>query len=117
MTLFTKPSNVIVYVPMKKQDSQANLHRDDVRIRPLAPRDRSAIEDMVIASGKFNDVEVATALELVDEALRKGEESGYIFAVLETGNEKTRVRGYACYGPVPLTQGAYDLYWIVVEPA
>lgn len=25
--------------------------------------------------------------------------------------------GYACYGPVPLTQGVYDLYWIVVDPS
>ena len=27
------------------------------------------------------------------------------------------VKGYACYGPVPLTQGVYDLYWIVVDPS
>jgi ribosomal protein S18 acetylase RimI-like enzyme len=24
--------------------------------------------------------------------------------------------GYACFGPHPLTEGAYDLYWIVVDP-
>ena len=24
--------------------------------------------------------------------------------------------GYACFGPHPLTQGTYDLYWIVVDP-
>lgn len=72
---------------------------------------------MVVSSGKFNDIEIATALELVEEALVGGEESGYIFAVLETGNTNTKVRGYACYGPVPLTEGVYDLYWIVVDPA
>ena len=93
------------------------IPQDEVRIRPLEPRDRSPIEDMVISSGKFNDVEIATALELVEEALEEGEESGYIFAVLETGDTHTKVRGYACYGPVPLTQGVYDLYWIVVDPA
>jgi len=27
------------------------------------------------------------------------------------------LRGFACYGPIPLTQGVYDLYWIVVDPA
>lgn len=102
---------------MKKQDDQENTLRDDMRIRPLEPHDRFPIEDMVVSSGMFNDVEIATALELVEEALEEGEESGYIFAVLETGKENTRVRGYACYGPVPLTQGVYDLYWIVVEPA
>ena len=89
----------------------------EVHIRRLERRDRPVIEKMVISTAKFNEGEVATALELVDEALGRGEESGYFFAVLEHGNKHPVVRGYACYGPVPLTQGAYDLYWIVVDPA
>ncbi len=24
--------------------------------------------------------------------------------------------GYTCFGPHPLTEGTYDLYWIVVDP-
>jgi ribosomal protein S18 acetylase RimI-like enzyme len=88
-----------------------------VHIRQLEPSDRPFIEKMVISTGKFTDVEVATALELVDEALARGEESGYFFAVLEHGDKHPTVQGYACYGPVPLTQGAYDLYWIAVDPA
>jgi len=24
--------------------------------------------------------------------------------------------GYICYGPAPMTEGTYDLYWIVVDP-
>jgi GNAT superfamily N-acetyltransferase len=89
----------------------------ELNIRQLEPRDRPVLEEMVISTGKFNDVEVATALELVDEALDRGEESGYLFAVLEYRKKDRAVQGYACYGPVPLTQGAYDLYWIVVDPA
>jgi ribosomal protein S18 acetylase RimI-like enzyme len=26
------------------------------------------------------------------------------------------VRGYVCFGPVPLTDGTWDLYWIAVDP-
>jgi ribosomal protein S18 acetylase RimI-like enzyme len=26
------------------------------------------------------------------------------------------VAGYACYGPTPLTEGVFDLYWIAVHP-
>jgi ribosomal protein S18 acetylase RimI-like enzyme len=37
--------------------------------------------------------------------------------VLEEDGEKPSVHGYACYGPTPLTQGVYDLYWIVVDPS
>jgi ribosomal protein S18 acetylase RimI-like enzyme len=102
---------------MKKQNSNENQPNPEVHIRQLQPADRSPIEKMVISSGKFNDVEIATALELVEEALQKGEESGYVFAVLECGEKHRIVQGYACYGPVPLTQGTYDLYWIVVDSA
>jgi ribosomal protein S18 acetylase RimI-like enzyme len=87
------------------------------RIRQLEQRDRSRIEEMVVSSGNFNDVEIETALELVDEAIKKGDASGYIFAVLEYGKSNSALQGFACYGPIPLTQGVYDLYWIVIDPA
>jgi ribosomal protein S18 acetylase RimI-like enzyme len=87
------------------------------RIRQLEQRDRSRIEEMVVSSGRFNDVEIETALELFDEAITKGDASGNIFAVLEYGKSNSVLRGFACYGSTPLTQGVYDLYWIVVDPA
>jgi ribosomal protein S18 acetylase RimI-like enzyme len=37
--------------------------------------------------------------------------------VLDDGKKHPLVQGYACYGPTPLTQGVYDLYWIVTDPA
>ncbi len=86
-------------------------------IRPIEPPDRSRIEEIVVSSGRFNREEIETALELVDEALQKGEKSGYIVRVIEAGKEHPSVLGYACYGPTPLTQGVYDLYWIAIDPA
>ncbi|HET6459993.1 MAG TPA: GNAT family N-acetyltransferase [Syntrophales bacterium] len=56
-------------------------------------------------------------MELVDEAIEEGDASGYIFAVLEYGKSDPILQGFACYGPVPLTQGVYDLYWIIVDPS
>jgi ribosomal protein S18 acetylase RimI-like enzyme len=93
-----------------------NRSTAEMRIRELEPRDRIPIEKMVVSSGKFNDVEIATAMELVDEALEKGGKSGYFFAVLGDEKDPASAHGYACYGPVPLTEGVYDLYWIVVDP-
>ncbi len=101
---------------MRRAAGESGRDRD-VKIRPLRPRDRSRIHEMVVSSEKFNPVEIATALELVDEAITKGEEaSGYTFAVLEDKRARPAVMGYVCYGPTPLTQGVYDLYWIVVDP-
>jgi ribosomal protein S18 acetylase RimI-like enzyme len=88
-----------------------------VSIRPLHRQDRSRIEEMVVSSGKFTPVEIAVAMELVDEALTRGEASGYIIAVLEADGHQPPVQGYVCYGLTALTDGVYDLYWIVVDPA
>ena len=100
-----------------QQDHKANPMSQETRIRKLEMVDRSRIEEIVVSSGKFNDVEIETALELVDEALNEGEESGYIIVVIEWGKVHPKLHGFACYGPTPLTQGVYDLYWIAVDPA
>ena len=100
-----------------QQDHKANPMNQETRIRKLELGDRSRIEEIVISSGKFNDIEIETALELVDEALNEGEESGYIIVVIEWGKAHPKLHGFACYGPTPLTQGVYDLYWIAVDPA
>ena len=99
---------------MEKHPRENPKHHE-VYIRELVPADRRRIAEMVVSSGNFNDVEIATALELIDEALEEGEKSGYMIVVLEDGKNPV-VKGYACYGPTPLTQGVYDLYWIVVDP-
>ena len=87
-----------------------------MRIRPITPGDRPRVHEIVTATGNFNDQEIATAMELVDEALDKGEESGYVAIVAEMPGNPAIIEGYACYGPTPLTEGVFDLYWIAVHP-
>ena len=101
---------------MIQKYTKENQMNREVHIRQLEPRDRSRIEEMVVSSGKFNAVEIETALELADDALKEGDESGYIFVVLDYGEAHPVLHGFACYGLAPLTQGVYDLYWIVVDP-
>ncbi len=84
----------------------------DPEIRPVRPRDRGAIQRIVESTGNFTPLETATALELVDEALARGESSGYLVYVLV---DEGRTVGYVCIGPTPLTLGTWDLYWIAVE--
>jgi ribosomal protein S18 acetylase RimI-like enzyme len=88
-----------------------------VHIRPLEPRDRARILEVVTATGNFTAAEIAIAMEVVDEALAdpafpRGDYRAY---VAEDGGG--RVAGYECHGPTPLTEGTYDLYWIAVDPA
>ena len=78
---------------MTTQTTIPNAPQDEVRIRPLEPRDRSPIEKMVVSSGKLNDVEIATALELVEEAVEEGGRER--LSVYHTGARgKARHRSY-----------------------
>ena len=85
-------------------------------IRPLVAADRSGVFRILESAGNFTPEEVATALELIDEWLDLGEHSGYLTYVLEAeGEESKEVLGYVSFGPTPLTESTYDLYWIAVD--
>ena len=81
--------------------------RDEVQ-----PRDREVVRDIIATSGFFSLDEVAIAVELVEERLAQGLQSGYYFVFAEHDNE---VVGYTCFGPIPGTLVSYDLYWIAVR--
>ena len=76
------------------------------------PSDMRRIREIVDSSGFFSDAEVEVAVELVQERLNKGTESGYYFLFAE--RDRT-VAGYSCFGPIPCTEESYDIYWIAVQ--
>lgn len=61
----------------------------------------------------FSPEEIQVATELVDLALRP-DNRDYFIIVAE--REPGRILGYICYGPTPMTEGTYDLYWIASDP-
>ena len=84
----------------------------ELSLYPSLPHERADIERVTLAAGNFHGDELATPLELFDGYLRDPKISGYNFV---SANRDGRVVGYACYGPTALTDGTYDLYWIVAE--
>jgi len=74
--------------------------------------DIKAIDDIVRSTGFFPEEEMKIAVELIEERLNKGLESGYLFNFMEINDD---VVGYSCFGPIPLTKTSYDLYWIAVH--
>ena len=83
-------------------------------LRGLRPDDPPTIERILRAVGVFRPGEVAIGLAPVDETLHPGPSTDYRWTVAERDG---RVAGFACHGPVPLTEGTFDLYWIAVDPA
>jgi ribosomal protein S18 acetylase RimI-like enzyme len=80
----------------------------------LAPHHRSKLASLLAQTPEFNAAEVGVALELVDVALGNPNDSSYRFVVSEEGDH---LLGYACFGPTPMTESCFDLYWLVVGPA
>ena len=81
-------------------------------LRPVGRAQRARLEALTRATGVFREAEVATAVELLDEATAGDDD--YRFVGAYDGDELV---GYACWGPTPGTEGTHDLYWIVVDPA
>ena len=78
----------------------------------LLPSDYADLEVIIRSSGYFFPEEIDIALELVEENLKRGTESGYYFILSLT---EGKVSGYSCYGPIPCTFNRWDIYWLAVD--
>jgi GNAT superfamily N-acetyltransferase len=88
-----------------------------MRIRSLLPRDRAQLIDILSQGAGFRSEEVACAIELLDAALAPADGDNYEARVVVDDvpdAPSERVIGYACFGATPMTEAAYDLYWLVV---
>jgi ribosomal protein S18 acetylase RimI-like enzyme len=89
------------------------------RDRPLRAvldeRDSDAIERLLRNAGAFSEEEIAIGRELAEERLNRGPVCGYEFLLLD--GPEGRLDGYCCFGPIPMTEASWDLYWIAVDPA
>ena len=85
-----------------------------MNIRPMAGKDRATVLKLIHATGMFTEAEEDVAVELIDTYLTQSDQEDYNIDVAE--NDTGIVAGYICYGPVPMTEGAIDLYWIAVHP-
>ncbi len=85
-----------------------------MNIRPLILKDRAKLHSMLINSRAFTAEEIDVAIELIDIVLKYESQKDYKIDCM-VDNQDQPV-GYICYGPTPITQGTFDLYWILVDP-
>ena len=84
-------------------------------IRAMEARDKTPVLGLVRATGFFTDAEVAVAEELIDVTLDRPDQKDYNVVVIEDGAKG--VVGYMTWGPTPLAEDAYDIYWMAVAPS
>jgi len=91
-----------------------SARRPALRTRTRArAADLPALRRLVESTEVFYPAEIEIALELLEDRLRHGAQSGYEFVFVERAGQLV---GYCAWGAVPLTKGSYDLYWIAVAP-
>jgi ribosomal protein S18 acetylase RimI-like enzyme len=76
------------------------------------PEDIETVRDIVVSTGFFYEFEVPVAVELIEEAVLEGDDSGYHFIFAEVGGKTV---AYSCYGHIAGTDAGYDLYWIATH--
>jgi ribosomal protein S18 acetylase RimI-like enzyme len=80
----------------------------------MQAQDKPRVLEIIRATGMFTPAEVEVAEELIDIYLGSPDQRDYRIVVIESEGKETV--GYMTWGPTPLTEGAYDIYWMAVSP-
>jgi len=81
-------------------------------VRSMTNEDKPAVMQMLKNIPEFSPAEVDVAEEVIDSYLTNSIQSGYHISVAEADSS---IAGYICYGPTPLTEGTWDIYWLAVS--
>lgn len=77
----------------------------------MLAKDKPALMAILRNTPEFKPSEVVVAEEVIDCYLKDPANSGYYTLVAENDSGIT---GYICYGPTPMTDGTWDMYWEAV---
>jgi len=84
-----------------------------INIRAMNQEDKPSIMQILRSTAEFKRSEVIVAEEVIDSYLSDSYRSGYHILVAELNST---IAGYICFGSTPLTEGTWDIYWVVVAP-
>ncbi len=87
-------------------------NRPALEVRTPQLAERGAIVATITSDATFKATEVAVAVELIDAALAASPDYLLLVALRDEG-----IVGYICFGPTPMTDATWDLYWVVVGSA
>ena len=87
---------------------------EGLKTRAGTAADKAAIMHILAETPEFTPAEVVVAEEVLDCYLNDPVQSGYYVLVADIAD---KVAGYICYGPTPLTESTWDIYWMATAPA
>ncbi len=81
-------------------------------IRPITNADTAAIVALTEATDIFKPLEITALREVLDDYFAENQADGHIAIAFEDAGA---IVGYAYYGPAPMTEGTWQLWWLAVE--
>jgi ribosomal protein S18 acetylase RimI-like enzyme len=84
-----------------------------VNIRPIIHEDRAQLIDIIKQQVNFLQCEIDIATEVIDATFNPADDYQALAAV----DKEQHVLGFISFGPIPLTENRFDIYWIAVDPA
>ncbi len=88
------------------------LNHHDLLLIPITPDHTSELVAMAAATGFFKEYEVQALREVLDDFHNENYEYGHQAALL---SDKKQTLGFVYYAPAPMTEGTWQLWWIVVR--
>ena len=87
--------------------------KSNITIRPIIAHDKEKLFHLIRQRGTFNKKEIEVAIEVIEDTLAFPEKKEYYtFCAVEDNGD---IAGFICFGPIPMTDRSYDLYWIAVD--
>lgn len=83
-------------------------------IRPMQADDREKILSIIRKTNMFTEAEFNVAVELIDIYLNCNGQHDYRIVVIVNNQEEPV--GYLTWGPTPLAEDVYDIYWMAIAP-
>lgn len=81
--------------------------------RPATIADREGLLELVGDQDNFTDEEKEIAREVIDDSLFGRDDYRILLTLAASGQPIA----FICYGPIPMTERSFDLYWIATAPA
>jgi ribosomal protein S18 acetylase RimI-like enzyme len=85
-----------------------------MKIRLTVMGDTDSLMTLTERTGVFKPHELDALLEVLDDYHETNHEDGHCAMTAEI---EGRIVGFVYYGPVPMTDHTWDLWWIAVDPA
>ena len=83
-----------------------------IMIRKAGESDRAGLLTIVAAQDNFTVLEREIAEEVIDDGLTGKDD----YEIIVAGEPGGQLVGFICFGPIPLTDCSFDLYWIATLP-